>query len=196
MKVAAARCGQAEFQGQIGIDRIFVRTVAAGHDLHALAAEFLELGKQRIFLVMAQVVTCRVGNHGHAAGIHDPAHGVLQIRPDMGDITGLAFGQIAFEDLIGVAADSALHEKAREVGARDQLGVACMAQCSFIGAGNAGQFQLPGHFAGAWAATVASVVQALGQSCVIGVKAQAHDMYAAAREADGNFSACQIVQPR
>ena len=112
----------------------------------------------------------------------------------MGDIAGFAFGQIAPEDFIGVAANPGLHQKTCKVGARDQLGVARVAQRAFVGPGNARFFQQTPHFSGARAAAIAGVVQALCQFCVVGIKAQAHDMHAAACVADGNFSACHIVQ--
>ena len=52
-----------------------------------------------------------MGDDGDAASLVDPAHGVTQAGPDVGHVAGLAFGQVAAEDLGHVAAVAGVDQK-------------------------------------------------------------------------------------
>ena len=107
--------------------------VAAGDDLDAAAAVALELGEERVLLGRRELVARRMGDDRDAAGIADPGHRVLQRRPAVRHEARLAFDQEAAEHLLRVGADAALDQVAREVGARDEVGVADVAQRAFVG---------------------------------------------------------------
>ena len=135
--------------------------MAAGDDLDAAAAVALELGEERVLLGRRELVARRMGDDRDAAGVADPGHGVLQRRPAMRHEAGPAFDEKAAEDLLRVGADAALDQVAREVGARDQVGVADVAQRAFVGAGDADLRELVGHLAGTRLAAAARRREAL-----------------------------------
>ncbi len=80
------------------------------------------------------------------------------------------------------------------MGARDQIGVAYIAQRACVGIGDAGQCQLMSHFLGPWAPAVAQGVQTLLQWPICAVKAQAYDMDGVAGIAGRNLHPREVVQ--
>ena len=167
--------------------------MAARHHLDGLAAVADELGEQRVLLGRREAVAAGVGDDGDAAGLADPAHGVAQARPAVRHEAGVAFGQVAPEHGMGVGADAALDEEAGEVRSRDELGVADVALCPFVGARDADLRQPFGHLARALAAAAARGRQAGIQGLVVGVEAQAHDVHGDAGEGDRDLGAGQVV---
>jgi hypothetical protein len=77
-------------------------------------AVLLEFGEQRKLFVGAQAVAGRVGNHGHAAGLRDPAHGIAQAGPAVRHKAGLALDQVFAEHLVGVLAGACLHQESAQ----------------------------------------------------------------------------------
>ena len=171
--------------------------MAARDHLHALPAVFFELRKQRELLCGVGVaVAGGVGNHGHAASVHNPAHRIGQLGPAVRHKAGFAFGQVAAKHLAGVFAHARLHQKARKVGARNQLGVAGVFERTFVGPLNAHFGQFVAHFLGTFAPAIAGVGQALQHGGVVGVKAQAHNVHGEACKGHRNFGAGEVGQAR
>ena len=73
---------------------------------------------------------------------------------------GLAFDEEAAEHVLRAGADAALDQEAREVGARDEVGVADELQRAFVGAVDADLGQLVGHLVRARLAAAARRLQA------------------------------------
>ena len=80
------------------------------------------------------------------------------------------------------------------MGARNQVGVADKLQGSFIRPGNAGFRQLLRDLACALVTSAACPAQALDQARVLGIHAQAHDVYRLVDIGDGDFHAGQKRQ--
>jgi hypothetical protein len=168
--------------------------VRARDHLHAAPAVGDELGKEGVFGRRAERVAARVGDHGDAAGLRDPLHGVTQPRPAVRHIAGLAVGQEAPENLVRVAAGAGLDDVAREVGARDQLRVAHVLEGSLEGASDAHARQFIGHLARTRLAAAARGRQPAHQRLVLVVKAQAHDVDRDTGKRDGNLHTREAVE--
>jgi len=118
---------------------------------------------------------------------------VAQGGPAVRHVARVAFGEKAAEDLAGVAAHPGLHQVPGEVRARDQLGVAHIAQCAFVGAPDAHLGQLARDLLRPLAASAARGRQALGQLRIVGVEPQADDMYRGVGKGDGDLHPSQVV---
>ena len=113
----------------------------------------------------------------------------------VGHVAGFAVDEVFAKDLVRVAAHAAFHEKARKVRAREQIGIAGVAQGAFVCALDAGFFQPGGHFFGARAAPAPVGRQAARQGrLLIQIEAQADDVHGIARVADGNFHPGEVAQ--
>jgi hypothetical protein len=88
-----------------------------------------------------------------------------------------------------------LDQKACEVGARDQLGIADELERSFIGPVNADLGQPLGHFLRALAAAAARVVEALRHCGVVRIEAQADDVHRLAGKGHRDLGAGQVANP-
>jgi hypothetical protein len=193
MKVAAARGQQVELDGDIGVLDALGRAVAAGDDLDAAPAVGLELGEQRVLLGRREAaVACRVGDHRHAAGACDPADRLAEPGPAVRHEAGLAVGEKAAEDFVGVVAMAGFDEEARKVRARNQLRVADILQRAFVGTLDAHLRQPRGHVARALLAATARARQALAQFGVLLIETQADDVHRFAGEADRDFGAGEV----
>ena len=148
-----------------------------------------------MLFVGREAIAGGVGHHGDTLCLGDPANGFLQAGPALGHVPGLAIGQVVLEHLGDVLADAGLHQMACKVGARDQGRVAHIAQCAFVGVGDAHGLQLAAHLLGAWAAAVAQVGQTLLQRRMFRINAQPDDVHAGLGKADGDFDPGQKVQP-
>ena len=113
----------------------------------------------------------------------DPAHRIAQRGPAVRHVAGLAFGEVAAKHLVGVAAHAALDQVAREMRARDQLRVADVPERAVEGTLDADLGQPGRHLASAHIAAAARGRQALAQTRVVGVEADAKSNWAAARAA-------------
>lgn len=125
-------------------------------------------------------------------GLVDPAHGIAQRGPAVGHVAGLAFGEVFAKDLVRVAAHLRLYQKPRKVRAGDQLGVAHKLERTFVGAVDAHLRKLRRHLLRPFAPPGARGGQPLGQSRVVGVETQAHDVHRVACKRDGNFGAREV----
>ncbi len=193
VEVAAARGGQAELLRHGRVGAVFGRRVAARDHLDALAAVLAEFGKQRVFLGGGELVARRVRDHGHAAGLRDPAHRVAQRGPAVRHVAGLAFGEEAAEYLGRIAAHACLDEEAREMRAGDEFGIAHVAQRAFVGIADADPRELLRHLPRALAAAAARVGQAPHQLRVVRVEAEPDDVHRGADEGHRDLHAGEVV---
>ncbi len=167
--------------------------MGAGDHFDTLAAMVLEFGEQRELLVGAEAVAPGVGDHRHAAGAGDPAHGVAQACPFVGDKAGLAIGQVFAEHRIGVRAEASFHNVAGKVGARDQIGVAHIFHGAFECARDAGTRSRSALIWRARSSRPPRVARKPSTSAGVGVvKTQADDVHRFAREGDRNLGAGEV----
>ena len=153
----------------------------------------LKFAEQGIFFSGAKGVAGGVGNHGHAASVSNPVHGVFQAGPTVRHKPRFAFGEVFAKHLIGFAAHPGFDQVARKVGTGNQLRVACELQCALISSFNARRSQAGGHFLSPQASPAAGLVQPFLNVVVFGIKAQAHNVNGLTRKGDGNFCARQIA---
>ena len=167
--------------------------MAAGHHFNRLAAQRLELGEQRKFLVGGKLVARWMGDHGNAAALFDPRHRLAQAGPFVLDVAGLAFGQVFSKHFICIFANAGFDQIAAKVGAGDQIGVAHVFQGALERVFDADLSQPVRHLYRPLAPPAPGFDQASQHIDVVGVKAQTHDMYRRANEADRNFCARYVA---
>jgi len=149
----------------------------------------LEFGEQRKLLVGAEFVTCRVGDHGHAPGLGDPAHGIAQARPAVRHVAGLAFGEIAAKDFACFAGKAALDDVARKVRARDEFQVAGVLQRTFQRTVDAHAGQAVRHLLCALHSTGAHARQPRMQARRGFIDAEAENVHGVMGKGDRDFDA-------
>ena len=112
----------------------------------------------------------------------------------MRHIARLALGEVAAEHLGGVAADTDLDEVAREVRARDEVGVAHVLERAGEGIGDAHARQAGGDLLRALFAATARGGEAGDQRLIVVIEAEADDVHRLARERDRDLGAGEVGQ--
>ena len=110
-------------------------------------------------------------------------------------IAGFTFGEVLAKDIGCFAAYAGLHQKSGKVRARNQLGVADELQRPFVGPFDAYLGQALRHFHGALFAAASRVAQTLLHVCIVGIKAQAHNVHGFAGKGDRDLGAGEVIQP-
>src|SRR5438874_9988368 len=96
--------------------------MASRHDLDRFAAEALELVEQLPARPWLQAIAAGMREHRGAAARDDPRDRILEGRPFVRDVGGLALGEVLVERRLRILHRARLGEKAREMrAAQDRL---------------------------------------------------------------------------
>src|SRR5690606_21468364 len=99
VEVGAARRKETEVARMPGELAELARRMRTAEHLDADAADIAELRHQRPQPARVDAVAAGMREHRGAAGIADPAHGLVERGPAMRDVTRLALDEEAAEDL-------------------------------------------------------------------------------------------------
>jgi len=123
-----------------------------------------------------ELVARRVRQDRRAARRENPAHGLGETGPLVGDIARPARREESIKDLLDLSADSGLYQGPCEVGAADQVGISCKAKGGIHDRGQAGRHQGGVHLMGALESAGLHGPQGTGEGGVRPVKAQSHEV--------------------
>lgn len=169
--------------------------MATGHDFHASTAHVFEAGEQGPFLGSGEPVAAGVRDDGMTARCANPVHRVLQRGPGVFHIAWVPGCEKAAEDFVRVSTNTLFNQKAGEMGARNQRGIASMAAGSSVGVAHGGVlFEGLGHQAGACITSRAHPGKAAQQGGVRKINTEADDMHGLVTNGNRDFDAGHEAQ--